>query len=248
MEKALFNRVCRILSDSPNIVCITGLAAVTECGGKDLWDDDNLYRIEKTYNKSPEELLSAGEYATRKERFYDFYKKEVVDVLPEPGKMYEALGYLEKMGKLKKTISLNIYGLEKMSGLKNVVELCGSVYDNMCDVCHTPYSVDFIKKTPGVPKCEKCKTPIRPKIRLCGEKVLNYMYTEALTACSDADTIIVLGCNLHGSKIRYCTGHYKGRNLILINEEDHFCDVYADYCIHGKCEEILPMIVDKIKK
>lgn len=246
MEKAIFNRVCRIIKDSKNLVCITGQAAVTECGSKDLWDDDNFYRIEKAYNMSPEELLSAGEYATRKERFYEFYKKEVIDELPKPGKMYESLKRLEKLGILKKTISLNIFGLEKKAGLEEVVELCGSVYSNMCDVCHTNYTVDYLRKTVGVPKCEKCKTPIRPKIRLCGEKVQNDMYTEALTACSEADTIIVLGCNLHGSKIRYCTGHYKGHNLILINEEDHFCDVYADYCLHGRCDEILPMIVENL--
>lgn len=247
MEKALLNRVCRILKESKNIVCITGLGTVTECGGRDLWDDDNFYRIEETYHMSPEELLSAGEYATRKERFYDFYKREVINELPKPGKTFEALKKLEKKGNLKKIISLNIYGLEKEAGLKNVVELSGSVYSNFCDVCHAKYSVDYVKESEGVPKCEKCKTPIRPKIRLIGEKVLNYMYTEALTACAEADTILILGSNLHGSKIRYCTGHYKGHNMILINEEDHFCDVYADYCIHGKCEEILPMIIENMK-
>jgi len=244
MEEAVLDHVKRLISQANNIVCVTGLGTLVENGGIDFWDLDHLCRIEKEYGDSPEEILSAGMYATKKEKFYNFYKKEVISTIPEPGETYAALKKLQDLGKLKATISLNICGLEHRSGLHDVIEFQGTIYHNYCPLCKKEFSLDYILSTKGVPVCDDCKVALRPGVRLFGESVRNDRMTEAAIACANADLVLVLGTNLYGSKVRYSTGHYTGNKLILINEEQHFTDRYADYVIYGKCKDILPKLVE----
>ena len=245
MEEAVLNHVKTLISQANNIVCVTGLGTLVESGGIDFWDLDHLCRIEKEYGDSPEELLSAGVYATKKEKFYNFYKKEVISTIPEPSETYVALKKLQDMDKLRATISLNICGLEYRSGLRNVIEFQGTIYNNYCPLCKKNFSLEYILNTKGVPVCDECKVALRPGLRLFGESVRNDRMTEAAIACANADLVLVLGTNLYGSKVRYLTGHYTGNKLILINEEEHFTDRYADYVLYGKCKDILPRLVEE---
>ena len=233
----------KMIKNAKHIVCIMGQEAMVECGGVDLWSSENLYRIEKTYKKSPEEMLSAGELTARKVYFYDFYKNEVIRQLPVPGPTYEALRVLQDDGRLGEIISFNIYGLEYRAGLRNVIPLSGSVYENYCPLCKRNYPVEFLKKSKGIPICEDCKAAIRPNIRLHSEQVQNDLYTQAALACARADMILVIGTNLSGSKIRYCTGHYNGDKLVVIHKEPHYTDKYADYVLLASPKEVMPKLV-----
>ena len=94
----MIEKVKTLLDESNRVVCIMGPEAMIECGGVDLWAPDNLFRIEKTYGKSPEEMLSAGEITTRKVYFYDFYKNEVIKTFPKPGPAYTAIRNLQDSG------------------------------------------------------------------------------------------------------------------------------------------------------
>ena len=244
MEEAVLSHVKTLISQANNIVCVTGLGTVVESGGVDIWSVDNLYRIEKEYGDSPEEILSAGIYSTKKEKYFNFYKKEVIHTLPVPSETFAALKRLQDMGKLRATISMNIYGLEYRSGLRNVIEFQGTIYSNYCPQCKKNFSLEYISEAKGVPVCDDCKVALRPGLRLFGESVRNDRMTDAAIACANADLVLVLGTNLYGSKVRYSTGHYTGNKLILINEEEHFTDRYADYVIYGKCKDVLPKLVE----
>ena len=242
----MIQKVKKLVDKAGRIVCITCQEAMVECGGVNLWSSDNFYRIEKQYGKSPEEMLSAGELTARKVYFYDFYKNEVISTLPEPGPAYAAMKKLQDAGKISEIISFNIYGLEYRAGLRNVIELSGSVYDNYCPLCKKRYPIEYLTESKGMPLCEKCKAAIRPNIRLHSEKVQNDLYTQAVLACRNADMILVLGGNLSGSKMRYCTGHYDGDKLVVIHKEPHFTDKYADYVICESPQVVLPLFAEGV--
>ena len=242
----MIQKVKEMVEEAKSIVCITGQEAMVECGGVDLWDSDNLFRIEKEYKKSPEEMLSAAELTARKVYFYDFYKKEVLSKLPEPGATYEAMKKLQEAGKLAAVISFNIYGLEYRAGLRNVIELSGNVYSNYCPLCKKKYPVDFLQNSKGIPLCDDCKAAIRPDIRLHSEKVRNDLYTQAVTACAGADLVLILGTNLSGSKIQYCTGHYEGDRLVVIHKKPHLTDKFADYVICDSPKNVMPKLVEGV--
>ena len=238
--------VKKLVKGAKHIVCIMGQEAMTECGGVNLWSPDNFYRIEKQYGKSPEEMLSAGELTARKVYFYNFYKNEVITTLPEPGPTYTAMKKLQEAGKLSEIISFNIYGLEYRAGLRNVIELAGSVYDNYCPLCKKLYPIEYVIESKGMPLCEECKAAVRPNIRLHSEKVQNDLYTQAVLAYRNADMILVLGGNLSGSKMRYCTGHYEGNKLVVIHSEPHYTDKYADYVICDSPMNVLPLFAEGV--
>ena len=232
----------KIIARSNRIVFLTGLGSVVECGARDLWNSDLFYDIENKYHMSPEQLLSAGEYSSRKERFYNFYKKEVISYLPKPDETYRIIKSLEEEDRLEAVISFNIFGLEKLAGIENVIEVAGSVYYNYCPVCNKTFDVDYLLQSSSIPVCDECKKALRPNIRLLGERVDNDLYTDAAIACSMADTIIVLGANLESSKIQFVTGHYTGSNLILLTKEERFGDKYADYTLYGSIKDNLTAI------
>ncbi|MBR4580301.1 MAG: NAD-dependent deacetylase [Lachnospiraceae bacterium] len=242
----MVQEVKKLVKKAKHIVCIMGQESMTECGGPNLWSPDNFYRIEKEYGKSPEEMLSAGELTARKVYFYNFYKKEVISTFPEPGPTYTAMKKLQEAGKLSEIISFNIYGLEYRAGLRNVIELAGSVYDNYCPLCKKRYPVEYLTESKGMPLCEECKAAVRPNIRLHSEKVQNDLYTQAVLACRNADMILVVGGNLSGSKMRYCTGHYEGDKLVVIHSEPHYTDKYADYVICDSPKNVLPLLVEGV--
>ena len=235
----MIETVRKIIKQSNRIVFMTGLGSVVECGGRDLWSSDIFYDIEERYHMCPEQLLSAGEYSSRKERFYNFYKKEVISYLPKPDETYEIIKKLEDEERLEAVVSFNIFGLEKLAGIENVVELAGSVYENYCPKCNKTFDVDYLLESRSIPVCDECKRALRPNIRLLGERVDNDLYTESALCCNAADTIIVLGVDLESSKVKYVTGHYKGKNLILFTKEEKFGDKYADYVIYGNIKDNL---------
>ena len=240
----MLKTVKNICAKSNRIAFVTGLGSIVECGGRDLWESDLFYSLEKKYKLCPEDMLSAAEFSSRKESFYDFYKKEVISYLPKPDISYEIIKKLEEEERLLDVLSFNIFGLEKLAGIENVVEIVGTVYDNYCPGCKKTYDVPFLLDAKGIPVCEKCKKALRPNLRLLGERVDNILYTQAAIACSKADTIIVMGADLSSSKIQFITGHYKGDNLILLTNTEKYGDKYADYTIYGKIAESMQEIFD----
>ena len=240
----MLNTVKKICENSNRIAFVTGLGSVVECGGRDLWESGLFYALEKKYKLCPEDMLSAAEYSTRKESFYSFYKKEVISYLPEPDETYAIIKKLEEEDRLLDVLSFNIFGLEKLAGIENVIEIVGTVYDNYCPGCKKTYDVPYLLEAKGIPVCEKCKKALRPNLRLLGERVDNILYTKAAIACSKADTIIVLGADLSSTKIQFVTGHYKGNNLILLSNEEKYGDKFADYAIHGKIKDSMKAIFE----
>lgn len=233
--------VKEIIENSKKIVFIIGMDVIPECGGQNPWAADNFHRTAKEYDVGPEALLSAGEYSSRKERFYRFYKEEILHNLPRPNSIFENIRELEKSGKLEACISMHIYGLEKMAKIKNLIELSGNLYNNHCPDCNEKYTVDYILKSKSVPLCKKCEKALRPDIRLLGERVDNDLLTKAAKSCTNADAIIVLGADLYSSKIQYITGHYDGTNLILFSKEEKYADKFADVCVYGNITENLAL-------
>ena len=88
-----------LIKDNDNIVAMLGVGMEIECGLKNLFSSEECYRIEEEYGLSPEELFSAAFYTTKKQKFYNFYKKEILDREASPGPGYFAVKKLQEMAK-----------------------------------------------------------------------------------------------------------------------------------------------------
>ncbi|MCR4923561.1 MAG: NAD-dependent deacetylase [Lachnospiraceae bacterium] len=232
-----------LIRDNSQMVCILGVGMEIECGGKNLWSNDEAYRIEDEYGHAPEEIYSSSFYATKKQKFYEFYKKEILDQDIHPGTAYAALKKLQDSGKLTAVITRDIDGLPEEAGLENVIRLHGSKNVNQCPKCHKYFDLAYMRKFKGIPLCEECQQPIRPKVMLYGEMVRNDIMTQAANAIRGANVVMLLGTNFGVPMVDSLLQYYEGNKVILITLHEHYNDGNADICIHGKLEDILPQIV-----
>ncbi|MCR5634529.1 MAG: NAD-dependent deacetylase [Lachnospiraceae bacterium] len=235
-------RVRNMVSESEKIVILIGVGTLIESGGENIWSSRECYRMEDIYHKTPDEMMSVEFYSTRRNKFFDFYKNEIIGHEYEPSSLYYDIKRLQDTGKVRKIITQNIDTLHTKAGLNNVVELHGNINNNWCPHCGKKFGVDYIKHSKSVPLCDECGTAIRPGIRLFGESIGNQLMTEAVNACEDADMILCLGTNMYDNMVRFCTEAYKGNRLVLITKEEHYMDKYANVVIHDNVYKVLPKI------
>ena len=242
-QEAVIEKVRKMIEESGKVVALLGIGTIIESGGENIWSSRECYRLEEIYHKSPDEMMNVGFYNARKDRFFEFYKNEIIKEEYEPASLYKDLKRLEDQGKLKMVITQNYYGLHEKVGLKNVIELHGNVQNNWCPHCGKKFTLEYIRNSKSVPLCDECGSCIHPGIRLFGENIANNLMTEAVNVCENADVILALGTNMYDNMVKFCTDNYKGGKLVLITKEEHYMDKYADYVIHDCVSNVLPQII-----
>ena len=241
-QDAVIARVRSMVDQSSNIVVLLGVGTVIESGGENIWSSRECYRIEDIYHKTPDEMMSVGFYSARRDKFFEFYKKEIITGDMKPASLYDDIRELQKNGKIRKIITQNMDNLHNDAGLTDVIELHGNINNNWCPHCGKKFDLEYIKSARAVPLCDECGTAVRPGIRLFGENIANDLMTEAVNACEGADLILALGTNMADNMVRFCTESYKGGRLVLITSEEHYMDKYADLVIHDTVSNTLPLI------
>ena len=242
-QEAVIAKVKSMVDESSKIVVFLGVGTVIESGGENIWSSRECYRLEDIYHKSPDEMMDVGFYSARRDKFFEFYKNEILSVELSPASLYYDVKRLQEKGKIRKIITQNTDGLHNEAGLTDVIELHGNINDNWCPHCGKKFDLQYIKDSRSVPLCDQCGTAVRPGINLFGETIPNNLMTEAVNACEGADLILALGTNMYDNMVKFCTGTYKGKRLVLITKEEHYMDKYADIVIHDNVSSVLPKII-----
>lgn len=232
----------KILNESTYTVAICGSGMMEEGGYVGLKKQERAYEIEEKYGVSPEDIFTGSYYNTRPERFFRFYKNEMLHHMPEITASAEALVKMEETGMLQCLITANIFSAEKRAGAKNVLELHGSVYGNKCSRCGKGYSMEYVRDAKGVPVCSQCKAPVRPQIVLFGEMVDATMITRTTEEIERADVLLVLGTTLKSDVFASYIRYFNGRYLVVIHDESHYEDHKADLVILDQPKNVLPLI------
>lgn len=245
-----YEQAARILHESKYVVCLSGREMIVEDGIDSMRNLESAYLIETKYGYSPEELFSAQFFSTRVEKFYEFYRSEVLNQTKEqPGVSFRALAELEQMGIVKAIISRQLFDFPKRAGCRNVYDLHGNIYKkNRCPRCGKEYPMEFLRDAKKVPLCEKCRVPIHPGVTLLGEMVDIGLMTNAAHEVSKADTLLLAGAYMRSEMVQQFLKYYKGSKVILIHSGDVFGDQDADYFISEKVADALPAIVEELKK
>ncbi|NCB92035.1 MAG: NAD-dependent deacetylase [Clostridia bacterium] len=232
----------RILDDSTYTVAIAGSGMMAEGGYISVKTQERAYEIEEKYGESPEMIFTSNYYNTRPEKFFRFYKNEMLRHMPTVTESAQALVNMERAGKLQCMITANIYSLGKRAGLNHVLEMYGNVYENKCSRCQRSYSMEYIRDAKGIPECEVCEAVIRPQINLFGEMVDSNMITRITVEIEKADTLLVLGTTLKSEVFTSYIRYFSGRYLVVIHDEDHFADHKADLTIIDQPKNVLPLL------
>ena len=228
-----------IIDESKNIVFFGGAGVSTESGIPDFRSEDGLYH--EKYSYPPERIISHSFFLTNPEVFYRFYKEKMLCLDAEPNAAHRKLAELEQAGKLKAVVTQNIDGLHQKAGSKIVYELHGSIHRNYCLRCHKFYSAKFIKESVGIPYCS-CGGVIKPDVVLYEESLDSKTIEDAVTAITNADTLIIGGTSLVVYPAAGFIDYFRGKHLVLINKAETGKTVQADLAIRAPIGEVMAEI------
>lgn len=241
----MLEKLEQIIEGSNNIVFFGGAGVSTESNIPDFRSPKGIYKTQKQYGISPEEMLGYTFFKNHTEEFYSFYKKNMIFTSAQPNPAHLALARLEKKGKLKAVITQNIDGLHQRAGSREVLELHGSVYRNYCMDCGEKYDLDYVLEQEIVPKCEKCGGVVRPDVVLYEEGLNMDVIRKAIRYISLADVLIIGGTSLAVYPAAGLIDYYQGNKLVLINKSKTPYDKRANLIIHDSIGKILGGIGDK---
>lgn len=197
------------------------------------------------------------------------------DALPNLG--HKALAELEKLGILKCVITQNVDGLHEKAGSNKVLEYHGSILKMRCIGCTSRYSRNEfdLEKSKGEnqlpPRCPKCGGIIKTDGVAFGEPIPSDVAEGSIEEAMQCDLMLICGtsavvypfANLpriagqrkKENKKKTESGFYMdekipGVIIIEVNAEPtpltH--EGTSDYLIQGKTGEILPAIVEEVKR
>lgn len=236
------SKLREILDESKYTVALCGSGMMEEGGFIGVKNPDKAYEIEMKYGYSAEEIFSSAFYNTRPEFFFEFYKREMLENGPRDTASGPALAAMERAGKLQCVITSNIYAMEQRAGCKNVVNLHGTIYKNVCPRCKKEYTMEQVRDSKKVLLCDKCDIPVRPMVSLFGEMVDSQLMTKTTSEISKAEVLLLLGTTLDsdvfGSYIKYFTGRW----LVVIHPDRHYLDDRADMMLLDYPKNILPKL------
>ena len=236
-------RVKEVLDRSKKVVFFGGAGVSTESNIPDFRSEAGLYKAMNDYGYSPEHMLSRTFFMNHTEKFYDYYKKNLIYPDAQPNKAHLALAKLEAEGKLTAVVTQNIDGLHQKAGSKAVYELHGSVLRNVCMDCGAKYDLDYIMDEDnchnGMPHCEKCGGLVKPDVVLYEEPLDDAVIMGAVKAISEADTMIVGGTSLVVYPAAGLINYFRGDDLILINKSETGYDSQATLVINDSIGKVL---------
>ena len=217
-EERKIEELQRLIDTHENIVFFGGAGVSTESGIPDFRSVDGLYH--QKYDVPPETILSHA----------------------KPNAAHKKLAELEAAGKLKAVVTQNIDGLHQAAGSKVVYELHGSIHRNYCMKCGAACDTELVRKSSGVPRCEKCGGMIKPDVVLYEESLNEKVLDGAIRAIAAADLLIVGGTSLAVYQAAGLLQYFRGDALVLINKGATPMDNDADLLIQQPIGQVLGSI------
>ena len=186
----------------------------------------------------PEEVLSSDFFCSHRKIFIEYVEEELNINGIKPNKGHLALAELERRGILKAVITQNIDDLHQMAGNKNVLELHGSLKRWYCLSCGKTSNKNF--------SCD-CGGIVRPNVTLYGENLNQDVVNEAIYQIEKADTLIVAGTSLTVYPAAYYLRYFRGKNLIIINNENTQYDNNASLVLNNNFTEVMTKVLNVLK-
>ena len=221
-------------------------------------NETNAQRSEKGLRKryDPKKYADIDNFKQEPQYFWRMYE-EIHNLKVQPSQIHKALTELQRMGIVKTIITQNVDGIHQMAGSKNVLEMHGSGKVCYCLDCHyiALAEEEIWKKTKNhpslhIPHCPKCGGLLKLDIVMFGEKLNKEIYDEALKASSNTDFLLVVGTSLQVAPCNIIPfrARHNGAEVAFINCSKTPMDQYADFLVRSDAQNVIPKIVDRVKK
>ena len=226
-----------LIDESRRIVFLTGAGISTASGLADFRGKEGLEK-----RKSPvpyETLLSIDFFERDPETFYKYYKEFLIVGDAQPNVAHKKIAAL---GDKAAVVTQNIDGLHQLAGSKNVTEVHGTTLTYRCVRCRKTYPESYIKRAPGVPRCE-CGAVLRPDIVFYGEMLDDRKVERAVREIRACDLLVVVGSSLvvypAAGLVQY---RPRGAKFVIVNYDPTPYDAYADLVLHDDISAVFGAI------
>jgi len=259
----LIVRAAKDLVEANYGIALTGAGMSTESGISDYRGPDGVW------TKDPEAEKRA--YRGYQEFVAD-PKKWWENVLanPRPGFLgnleqampnagHNVLAELEKMDILRCTITQNVDGLHEKAGTENLLEYHGSVMKLRCLSCGQRFRrTDFdlqklMQENKLPPRCTSCQGVVKSDGVFFGEPIPSDVAHQSIAEASKCDLMFVCGTSavvFPFASLPRMARHRGSVTIIELNAEPTPLteEGVSDYLIQGKTGEVLPMILEEVKR
>jgi NAD-dependent deacetylase len=267
---SLIERAAADLLKSNHAIALTGAGMSTESGIPDFRGPNGIW------TKNPEAEKRAYETYHNFLRNPKGYWEDVLSgrsmlgdlTAASPNRGHEALVELEKVGILKSVLTQNIDGLHVKAGSKRVLEYHGSVLKLRCPSCGMRYQRDeydlkgLMLEDKLPPRCNKCSSPIKGDVVHFNEPIPSDVAQESLEEAWKCDLMLVCGTSAvvypfaqlprvaRQRRVEEGRTAEAATTIIEVNAEPTplTAEGISDYLIQGRIAEILPRIVEAVKK
>ena len=268
----LIKRAARDLVQSKYAIALTGAGISTESGIPDFRGPKGIWTLNKDAEAKAYERYELFLNNPRA------YWEEILELRGTYGKFHGqtrgaqpnaghyALVDLEALGILKCVITQNIDGLHKKAGSERVLEYHGSVNAVRCISCGSRYTWEEVSLDELPPRC-KCgavlkddvvhfKEPIPPDVveesekealkcdlmLICGTSAVVYPFANLPRLARSHSRRFMAGLDVVGYRTNVKIIEVNADPTPLTHEG------VSDYLIQGKTGEVLPKIVEEVKK
>jgi len=241
----MIEKVAEVILKSKHLIALTGAGISAESGIPTFRGPNGLW---KRYR--PEDLATPEAFARNPKLVWEWYAWRINLVLnAKPNPAHYALAELEKMNLLKMLITQNVDDLHERAGSKKIVHLHGEILKVVCTRCEYEARLNAPPKDIP-PKCPMCQALLRPGVVWFGEPIPPAALSLAFSEAEMADVILVVGTSgvvMPAGQIPYIVKSHGGI-VIEINIQESAITPIADFFITGRAGEVLPRIVNEIKR
>ena len=233
-------RIKEILLNSEYAVFFGGAGVSTDSGIPDFRGNGGLY---ESKDESNEYYLSRDCLIREPNKFFSFFRNNMLFENAEPNATHIALSELEKRGIIKAVITQNIDGLHQKAGSERVIELHGTANRYYCTKCGKVYNGEILSEQEYIPNCKACGALVRPDVTLYGESLDGFNYADAAREISQADVLVVGGSSLVVNPAASLINSYQGEHLIIINYSPTPYDEVAEYVIRDSLSDVFNVFI-----
>jgi len=251
------------IANSLYAIALTGAGISTESGISDfrgpkgVWTlnpeaERRAYRSYERFLEDPkgwwEELLTQPRVG---------FLGNLEEAIPNPG--HYALAELEQLGILKCLITQNIDALHEKAGTKKLLEYHGSIAKLRCVSCELRFRRDefdlanLIEKNQLPPRCPECRGIIKSDTVFFGEPIPSDVAQQSLEEAWKCDLMLICGTSAVIYPFANLPRIAKQKGMVTVIEVNADPtplteDGISDYLIQGQTGEILPMMVEEVKR
>ncbi len=268
----LIKQAARDLAESKHAIALTGAGISTESGIPDFRGPKGIWTLNKEAEAKAYERYELFLNDPRA------YWEEILELRgtygkfhgqargAEPNSGHYALAELEGLGILKCVITQNIDDLHKKAGSKKVLEYHGSVSAARCVSCGSRYAWEEVSLDELPPHC-RCGAILKDDVVHFKEPIPSDVMEESEKEALKCDLMLICGTSavvypfanlprmarFHSRRFMAgldVVGYRTNVKMIEVNADPTPLtqEGVSDYLIQGKTGEILPKIVEEVRK